>query len=157
MFPAKRLTKDEALKKIIHYCSYQERCHREVTDKLYGYGLYKADVNEVLSYAIEHNYLNEERFAVQFAGGKFRMKHWGRKKIQYEMQQKGISSYLIKMALKNLDEEEYQQTLTRLAAKKWQELKGEHYLTRQSKTMSYLLHKGYEPQLVSKIIHELKS
>ena len=86
MFPAKRFRKDEALKKIKHYCSYQERSHREVMDKLYTFGLYKSEVNEILSNVIENNYLNEERFAIQFAGGKFRIKQWGRKKIQYELQ-----------------------------------------------------------------------
>jgi len=157
MFAAKRFTKDEALKKIKHYCSYQERSHREVMDKLYTFGLYKAEVNEVISAIIEENYLNEERFALQFAGGKFRIKQWGRKKIQYELQQKGVSPYLIKTALKALDKDEYLQTLHKLANKKWKELTGEHYLARQSKTISYLLHKGYEQQLASKTVSELKS
>jgi regulatory protein len=157
MFPAKRLTKDEALKKIKYYCSYQERCHQEVTDKLYNFGLYKSEVNEIISDIIENNYLNEERFAVQFAGGKFRIKQWGRKKIQYELQQKRVSPYLIKIALKALDEEEYHKTLLTLAQRKWKELAGEHYLARQSKTISYLLQKGYELSLVTKVLAELKS
>jgi regulatory protein len=157
MFPAKRLTKDQALPKIKHYCSYQERSHREVTEKLYSFGLYKADVNEIMSDLIQNNYLNVERFDIQFAGGKFRMKHWGRKKIQYELQQKGVSPFIIKVALRAIDEEEYGKTLHKLAAKKWAELKGEHYLSRQSKTMSYLLQKGYEQPLITKNINELKS
>ncbi|HEX8461163.1 MAG TPA: regulatory protein RecX [Segetibacter sp.] len=157
MFPAKRLTKDEALKKIKYYCSYQERCHQEVTDKLYKFGLFKSEVNEIISDIIENNYLNEERFAIQFAGGKFRIKQWGRKKIQYELQQKKVSPYLIKIALKALDEEEYNKTLLTLAQRKWKELAGEHYLARQSKSISYLLQKGYEMPLITKIIAELKS
>jgi regulatory protein len=157
MFPAKRLTKDEALKKIKYYCSYQERCHQEVTDKLYGFGLYKAEVNEIIADIIENNYLNEERFAIQFAGGKFRIKQWGRKKIQYELQQKRVSPYIIKIALKALDEEEYQKTLLTLAERKWKELAGEHYLARQAKSIAYLLQKGYEMPLITKIIAELKS
>ena len=79
-----RLTKEQGLEKIKPYCAYQERCHREVKEKLYSYGLRKAEVEEILSFLIEENYLNEERFAVQFAGGKFRIKQWGKKKIQYE-------------------------------------------------------------------------
>jgi regulatory protein len=157
MFPAKKLTNDEALKKIKNYCSYQERCHHEVTEKLYSYGLYKTEVNEIVSDLIQNNYLNEERFATQFAGGKFRMKHWGRKKIQYELQQKRVSPYIIKLALKALDEEDYQTTLNKLAEQKWKQLDGEHYLSRQSKTMSYLLHKGYEQSIISNIINRLKS
>ena len=152
-----RLTKEQGLEKIKHYCAYQERCHREVKEKLYGYGLRKAEVEEILSWLIENNYLNEERFAVLFAGGKFRMKQWGRKKIQHELQQKGVSSFLIKLSLKEINEETYFATLINLTEKKWKSLKGQQYLVRQSKTYNYLLQKGYEPALISRAISQIKS
>src|SRR6476661_294647 len=107
MFSSKRLTKGDALKKIKSFCSYQERSHKEVKDKLYSYGLYKVETEEIISTLIEENYLNEERFAKQFAGGKFRMKQWGRKKIIYELQQKQVNKVNIKTALKEIDEEQY--------------------------------------------------
>src|SRR4030081_1027510 len=93
------LTKDQALQKARQYCAYQERCHKEVKDKLYGYGLHKKEVEESLSQLIEENYLNEERFAIQFAGGRFRMKQWGRVKIRYDLKQRQVSEYCIKKAL----------------------------------------------------------
>jgi regulatory protein len=98
------LTKEKALQKARHYCAYQERCHSEVKNKLYAMGLRKADVESALSDLIEQNYLNEERFAIQFAGGKFRMKHWGKSKIQYELRQKQVSEYCIRKALNEIDE-----------------------------------------------------
>ena len=152
-----RLNKEQGLEKIKYYCSYQERCHREVKEKLYGYGLRKADVEEILSTLIENNYLNEERFAILFAGSKFRIKQWGRKKIQYELQQKGVSSFLITLSLKEIGDEPYFETLTKLAEKKWKSLKGQQYLVRQSKTYNYLLQKGYEPVLISRAIAQIKS
>lgn len=152
-----RLSKDQALEKIKSYCAYQERCHREVKEKLYSYGLKKAEVEEILSFLIEENYLNEERFAVQFAGGKFRIKHWGKKKIEYELQQKGIGGYLIKLALQQIDSEDYRNTLAKLALTKWKSLKNEHYIVRQSKIYAYLVQKGYEPTLVNEIIKNLQS
>lgn len=155
MFSPKRFPKEDALKKIKHYCSYQERSHNEVKDKLYSYGLFKAEVEELISKLIEDNYLNEERFAKQFAGGKFRMKQWGRKKIQYELQQKGVNKLNIKTGLKEIGNEEYQLTIQKLAQRKWDELKGQHYLTRQSKTYAYLLQKGYEQSLISAVINSL--
>jgi regulatory protein len=149
--------RDEAFEKIKHYCRYQERSHREVKEKLYSFGLYKGDVEQILTQLIEEDYLNEERFAVQFAGGKFRIKHWGRVKIKHELQQKGISSYCIKMGLKEIEEETYLQTLKKLATKKWQTLETEQYLTKQAKITSYLLHKGYEAELVRRVVAELKA
>jgi regulatory protein len=157
MLQRKQLTKQEALPKIKHYCSYQERSHKEVKEKLYAFGLYKKDVEEIITSLIEDNYLNEERFAIQFAGGKFRMNHWGRKKIQYELQQKQVSTYCIKKALKEIDEEEYFKTLLKLASTKWNNLAAEQYLNRQAKTHAYLLQKGFEPALISQAIQELRS
>jgi regulatory protein len=77
----KQLTKEQALQKARHYCGYQERSHAEVKEKLYSFGLRRQEVEESLSQLIEEDYLNEERFAQQFAGGHFRMKQWGRVKI----------------------------------------------------------------------------
>ena len=152
MFSPKRLTKDDALKKIKSYCSYQERSHKEVKDKLYSYGLYKVETEEIISILIEENYLNEERFAKQFAGGKFRMKQWGRKKIIYELQQKQVNKVNIKTGLKEIDEEQYLSVIKKLAEKKWKELSGQHYLTRQAKTTSYLMQKGYEQPIIATVI-----
>lgn len=157
MLSKNRLTKEQAIEKIKNYCRYQERCHSEAKDKLYTFGLRKTEVEEIVSLMIESNVLNEERFAIQFAGGKFRIKHWGRKKIQHELSQKRVGSYIIKIALKEIDEEKYLETLQKLAQAKWNALSKEHYLLRQSKTNSYLLQKGYEQTLISQAIAKILS
>lgn len=154
MLNRKQLTKEQALQKARHYCGYQERSHMEVKEKLYSFGLYKQQVEELLSQLIEEDYLNEERYAIQFAGGKFRMKQWGRIKIKYELKQKRVSEYCIKKAMKEIEEEDYLKTLQKLAAKKWSSVKGEgvnHYV-KLSKTTDYLLQKGYEPDLIKQTI-----
>ena len=155
MFFSKRLSKEEALKKIKNYCGYQERCHTEVKEKLYSFGLFKAETEEIIANLIENSYLSEERFAKQFAGGKFRIKQWGRKKILYELQQKGVNKLNIKIGLKEIKEDEYVAVLEKLAMKKWNELAGEHYLPRQSKTNAYLLQKGYEQALIGNVLGKL--
>lgn len=158
MFQRKQLTKEQALQKARHYCGYQERSHQEVKEKLYSFGLYKQQVEELLSQLIEEDYLNEERYAVQFAGGRFRMKQWGRVKIKYELKQKRVSEYNIKKAMKEIDEEDYTKTLHRLAAKKWSTIRGDgvnHYV-RLSKTTDYLLQKGYEPELIKQAIADIR-
>lgn len=154
MLYRKQLTKEQALQKAKHYCGYQERSHLEVKEKLYSYGLYKQQVDELLSQLIEENYLNEERFAIQFAGGHFRMKQWGRVKIKYELKQKRVSEYCIKKAMKEIEEEDYLKTLQKLAGKKWASIKGEgvNHFVKLSKTTDYLLRKGYEPDLIKQAI-----
>ncbi len=143
------MTLEQALQKARHYCGYQERCHSEVTEKLYSLGLWKKDVDEALSRLIEENYLNEERFAIQFAGGRFRMKQWGRVKIRYELKQRQVGDYCIKKALAEIDEEDYDRVLTKLMTEKWESLRGETNLfVRRRKVQDYLLQKGFEPGLI---------
>jgi regulatory protein len=157
MLQKKPLLKEEALQKIKQYCSYQERCHKEVKHKLYNYGLFKREVEEIIAVMVENNYLNEERFAIEFAGGKFRMKQWGRKKIQYELHQKGVSAYCISIALQQLEEDDYVKSLQKLALNKWNNLAKEPALTRYSKTYGFLVLKGFEPALVSRVIKQIQS
>ena len=95
----KNYTPEIAWLKIARWCAYQERSHQEVRDTLYEYGLYSKDVELLISRLIGDNFLNEERFAVAFAGGKFRQLGWGKIKIKYELQQKRVSTYCIKKAL----------------------------------------------------------
>jgi regulatory protein len=146
---------EKAWQKIKHYCGYQERSHAETRDKLYGFGLYKQEVEELLSRLIEENYLNEERYAIAFAGGKFRMKQWGRVKIKYELQQKRVSIYCIKKALAAIDEAEYEKALEQLAANKLLLLKGEkNHFIKKTKLRNYLLQKGYEPNLIIGLLQQ---
>lgn len=152
----KNYTPLQALQKIKHFCSYQERCHAEVKEKLYAFSLNKTEVEELISQLIEEDYLNEQRFAEQFAGGKFRMKQWGRVKITYELKQKRIGDYIIKKALKCIDEDTYVNTLQKLAETKWKALKNEQYINRQVKTTNYLMQKGFEFNLVNAAVLKIK-
>jgi len=152
MIPKKKLSAEEVLQKLRHYCAYQERCHQEVREKGYALGLRKKELDAVLSQLIEENYLNEARFAMAFAGGKFRLRHWGRIKIRYALQQKGVSTYCIEQALAQFDQESYQKILEKLAASKWQSLDPQdHILSRKKRLYDYLMQKGYEYALVRQV------
>lgn len=151
----KILTPEQALQKLKHYCGYQERCHNEVKEKLYNLGVWKKDHDSIIATLIEEGYLNEERFAIAFAGGKFRIKQWGRVKIRYELRQKQVSDYSIKKALNQIKESEYFSVLKKLASEKYASLKDEQYLVRKKKTMDYLLQRGFEPGLVEKSLQDM--
>lgn len=148
----KYLTKEQAIQKLRQYCAYQERSHYEVRQKLWELGVRKSEHDEIISSLIEDDYLNEERFAKMYAGGKFRMKEWGRKKIYYGLKEKQVSEYNIKKAMKEIDETAYLKTLHELAETKYNSLKGEQYLVRKKKTIDFLLQRGFEPELVSKAV-----
>jgi len=154
MWQRRQITKEQAFQKLRHYCAYQERCHGEVKEKAYSFGLRKADVEELLSDLIQEGYLNEERFAIAFAGGKFRIKQWGKTKIRYALRQKGVSEYCIRAGLKAIDEDEYRKTFLKLANGKWKTIRGPgvNQYVKMSKTRDYLLQKGYEAEIINAFI-----
>lgn len=149
----KYYSKEEALQKAKQYCAYQERCHSEVKEKLYSFGLYKKDVDELLSELISDNYLNEERFAILFAGGKFRIKQWGKVKIKYALTQKQLTPYCIKKALEAINETDYNRTLAKLFEQKLKTLKSEkNIFIKKRKLQDHLMQKGFETELIRKLI-----
>jgi regulatory protein len=147
---------EKATQKIRHFCAYQERNHKEVKEKLYSFGLYKDEVEEILSALIQENYLSEERYAVAFAGGKFRMKQWGKIKIKYELKQHGISDYCIKKALLAISIEDYRATLKKQFEAKLKLLNTEkNSYTKKRKLQSYLTQKGFEMELINELLQEI--
>jgi regulatory protein len=155
LLSVQKLTPNQAAPKIKQYCAYQERSHSEVKDKLYGYGLSKNDIDEIISKLIEEDYLNQERFAIHFAGGKFRIKQWGKVKIKYVLKQKQVSEYCIKKALAAIDNSDYKKTLYKLADAKIATLKSEkNIFIKKRKLQDHLMQKGYEMDLVKLIVND---
>lgn len=149
----KTLTPQQALSKAQNYCAYQERSHQEVRDKLYNWGLHSDDVETVIAELIENNFLNEERFAIAYALGKFRMKHWGKSKIKYHLKSKKIPEKIITSALNQINSNEYEDKINKITENKIESLKKEEKSTIKSKTYRYLLSKGYENDIIIEIIN----
>ncbi len=148
----KSYTDKEALIKISGFCSYQERTHQEVRDKLYGFGLNKDAVETIIVKLIQENFLNEERFAKAYAGGKFRIKDWGRRKIQEALKQKGVSEYCIHLAMKEIPEDDYLKTINELIEKRELKETEKNIYKRKHKIAKYLIGKGFEGNLVWDIL-----
>ena len=140
--------------KIAAYCAYQERCHQEVREKLDSMRVNPQQQEEIIAELITQNYLNEERFAITFAGGKFRQKQWGKLKIRQMLKLKAISDYSIRKALATIEAEAYWQALLGLATHKKASLKG-NSPKEQASLMRYLASKGYEPDLVREAVKEV--
>ena len=150
------LKEKTARQKMEFYCSYQERCHQEVQEKLYSYDLSEKERNQIIVHLIEHNFLNEERFARSFARGKHRIKHWGKIRIVNELKQRQISAPNIKCALTEISEEESQDTFDKLAEKHWETIRETNALKKKKKFCDYLLRKGWESNLVYGKMKELE-
>ena len=134
--------------KIAKYCAYQERSHLEVEQKLYSFGITSAQVQEVLAWLITENYVNEERYAIAFAGGKFRIKKWGKLRIANRLEQKKISQYSIDKSLSQIDNKDYLDTMEQLIRQKWQSSSADNVYELRNKVARYVISKGFEPDQV---------
>ena len=145
----------EAKVKAAKYCAYQERSQKEVRNKLYDLGLYGDEVEEVISELITDNYINEERFAKAYIGGKFRAKKWGRKKILMGIKQYDITSYCIKKGLEEIDENDYRSVLFQLIEKKTDSLIEPNLFIKRNKVAKYVIGRGFEAELVWNAVKEI--
>lgn len=151
-----KLTLTEAKLKLEYYCSYQERCHQEVVQKSYDLGMKSNEIDEIMVHLLQNDFLNEERFARSFARGKHRIKSWGKIRIINELKQRQISAPNIKLALTEIVEEEYQDTLDKLAERHWNSLTERKGQKKNKKFCDYLLRRGWESNLVYGKLKELE-
>ncbi len=143
----------EAKVKLEAWCAYQERCQFEVEQKLIGWKFGEEQRSQLIADLISNRFIDEERFACAFVSGKFRIKHWGRNKIRQHLKQKRISDYSIKKGLKEIDPDEYWETLQRLATRKLAEKKsGENVWQVKARVQRYLSAKGYEFDLILDVV-----
>jgi regulatory protein len=153
----KKYSPEQAWSKALKWCAYQERSQQDVRDKLYDYGLHEREVEELISRLIQEGFLNEERFAIAFAGGKFRILGWGKVKIKLALKQKRVSDYCIKKALSQIDDTAYIEKLKKVVLKRSKEIKEKDTFKRNYKLAQYALSRGFEQDLVWSIVGELVS
>ncbi|MDA1018786.1 MAG: regulatory protein RecX [Bacteroidetes bacterium] len=149
------LTIKEIEIKLQYYCSYQDRCHKEVHEKLRTFNIINAEANQIISNLISENFLNETRFSKSYVRGKFNIKHWGKIRIVNELKKRNISAFIIMQGLKEIDELEYQNKFEEIFNKKLSSLVGLSLIIKKRKILSYLLYRGWESSLIYQKIYEI--
>ena len=151
----KSFTVHEIKRKIEQYCVYQDRCHKEVEQKMREYNLIPEAKEMILLSLMQDNFLNEERFAKSFARGKFRIKSWGKNRISRELKARDISAYNLKTALKEIDEDEYLKTIYRITENRNDVISEPNIYKRKKKLIDFLIRKGFENDLIYKTVNEV--
>lgn len=152
MSEKKSFTFEEIKQKMLRYCVYQDRCHQEVEQKMRDFLLIPEAKDEIYMYLIKENFLNEERFTRSYIRGKFYQKQWGRNKIKFHLKQKDISDKLISRCFDEIDDQDYEDTLRKIYEKQYEKYKGLQEYKRKSKTISYLISRGYEYDIIQEIV-----
>ncbi|MCF0199792.1 MAG: RecX family transcriptional regulator [Bacteroidales bacterium] len=152
---AKPLSPDQVLDKMAKYCAYQERCLKDVVDKMKAFDLNEDDKKEILNYLIDNRFVDNERFARSFVRGKVNQSGWGVNKIRFHLLQKGIEKSIIDEALQGLDDENYRQRLCDILKSKLKTVKAENDFEKRRKLAAYAIQKGFEPNLVFTLVKEI--
>ena len=155
MISNKTYSVEEALLKLQNYCSYQERCHQEVRQKLIGMRMIPEAIDQIIVHLLEHNFLNEERYAKTYVSGKFRIKKWGRRRLTLELKKKGVSKFNINQAVREIKDNEYIETFNALAEKRVDYIRETNKLKKKKKLVDYLLYRGWESHLVYDKVNQL--
>lgn len=153
----KTYTVEEAKQKLEYYCSYQERCHNEVVEKLRSMRMIPDAIDLIIVHLLDNNFLNEERFACSFARGKHRIKGWGKIRIVNELKFRSISKYNIDTALKEISPDEYLSNFHKLADNHWLNMYERDSLKKRKKFCDFLLRKGFESNLIYEKVKDLES
>jgi len=148
---------DEIKRKLENYCAYQDRCHKEVEQKMWEFHLIPEARELILLSLMKDNFLNEERFAKSYARGKFRIKSWGKQRIVRELKFRDISTYNLKTALKEIDEVEYIATIYRITENRNEVIFEPNIFKRKKKLIDFLMRKGFENELIYKVVNEVVS
>ncbi len=151
----KPLTVLEIKIKMEAWCAYQERSHFDTRIKLKSYSLTDTEIEFIIAELISNNFLNEERFACAYARGKFRIKKWGKNKILSGLRAHRISEYCIKKAMKEIDDEEYLQTLTSILKSKSILIKEKNPFHKKIKLTRFALSRGFENDLIQDCLTEI--
>mgnify|MGYP001393197307 FL=1 len=151
----KSYTLAQAQKKLEYYCAYQERCHKEVIAKLKTLGMIPSVIDKIVSELIKANYLNETRFTQSFVRGKFRIKKWGKNRILQELKVRDISSFNIKLGMKEISDDNYQKTFYELFEKRRREVKQLTKTEQKKKIFSYMSYRGWENSKVYEALRNL--
>ena len=155
MLKKKSYSLNEAKKKLENFCSYQERCHKEVKEKLRELGMIQLASQEIIAQLIQEDYLNETRFAKNFARGKFRIKNWGRNRISRELKSRNITDYNIKMGMQEFTDIEYEETFYNLIEKRKKSVEHLPIDQQKKKIFSYLSYRGWEHEKIFDALNQL--
>ncbi len=151
---AKPLSPDQVLDKMAKYCAYQERCVKDVKDKLKTYDIAEKEKNIILEYLLDNRFVNDERFAKSFVRGKVNQSGWGVNKIRFHLIQKGIDKDIIEEALGQTDEETYRQRLIEILKAKAKTVKAASDYEKKRKLAAYAMQKGFEGSLIWEVLKE---
>lgn len=137
------------LKRMAALCARSEQCSFDITTKLYKAGLHREKREEIINYLVANRFLDDARFARNFASFKVRFCAWGKRKIRMALAAKRISPKYISEAIDAIDETDYHEAVNRIVHQKKQSL-DLSLREDKDKLFRHLLSRGFESEIIRK-------
>ncbi|MBR4155304.1 MAG: regulatory protein RecX [Bacteroidales bacterium] len=144
------MERDVALKKILHYCDYQDRCRKEIFTKLDSFELSESDKNFIVEFLQDEGYINDERYCRSYVKSKLNLKKWGVNKIKLSLITKGVDREIIDNVISEIDQDSYKEELVNLLKNK--KINESDPYKRKAKLVRYAVGKGYSYSLVMEVL-----
>lgn len=151
------MDKNKALSKCMDMCSKREYCSAEISEKLQKWELTEPDIDQIIESLIAQKFIDHERYATAFVNDKIRFNHWGKVKVKYYLNHKGIEGEIINIALKNFSENKYIQIALTEIEKKWNKTTAKNAFELKNKVAKSIINKGFEPALVFELLKTIEN
>jgi regulatory protein len=145
----------KAMNKAASLCSRQEYCRSDISKKLEKWDVAPDEGEQIIEKLVEENFIDESRFTTFFVRDKQRFNRWGRKKIWWQLKQKGISNEMINEALENLDQQEYRNNLKEVLKEKQRQVKNREPIKQKAAIIRNAVSKGYEYEEIIPLVEQL--
>ena len=143
------MAKIEFLKRITKYCADAEKSTHDVTTKLEEWGATSNEIETILKKLRDENFLDDTRYAKSYASEKWSLDKWGKNKIKNTLLQKNIDEKTIDLALNQIGEREYLESLHEILRQKFRDVKSGDTTTDARRVMMYAQSRGFEEELIA--------
>lgn len=149
------MEREIAMKRAASFCAESERSVDEVERRLRKWGVDGDDIDSIIDKLKSDDFVNDERYCKAYINDRFRLNHWGKVKIVYELKKRGLDKEYIDAAIDDIDDDEYTEVLRKLIDDKLRTIKDTDVYSAKVKILGYALRRGFESDIVSKILKDV--
>ena len=150
-------TEAELYSRLSRQCSLSEYAPSDIRQKVIRAGLGSSVAERIIDRLSDEGYINEERYIRAFVHDKFELNHWGRRKIEAALYQKGLRGAKVQDVLADIDEERYVSILSDILHAKDKTISPTNQQERFQKLLSFAAARGFEPQVAYSVLSSMIS
>lgn len=145
----------EALSRAASICSGSEKCASDIKKKLKSWELSEEQANEVIDKLIAEKFIDHERFTGFYVRDKFKFNKWGKRKIEFELRNKGIESRIIHEALNTIPNDDYLMTLSEILEQKLRAIRNKDQYQTKAALIRFASSRGFESDIIFSVIDKI--